>query len=125
MMKLNSIEKGIAVVALSLGTFMPVHAQQSDPALTAAVIAQTVELKNIHKQRKKTQEKIIAAETAVTLALDRVHGVENKLLEYLSNAQGAMQNLYQIKRALGLCIFLEGLSFDAYALWVKGVYGFQ
>lgn len=99
MMKLNSIEKGVAVVALSLGTLIPVHAQQSDPALTAAVIAQTVELKNIHKQRKKTQEKIIVAETAVTLALDRVHGVENKLLEYLSNAQGAMQNLYQIKRA--------------------------
>ena len=99
MMKLNSIKKGVAVVALSLGTLIPVHAQQSDPALTAAVIAQTVELKNIHKQRKKTQEKIIVAETAVTLALDRVHGVENKLLEYLSNAQGAMQNLYQIKRA--------------------------
>ena len=33
------------------------------------------------------------------LALDRVHSVENKMLEYLSNAQGAMQNLYQIKRA--------------------------
>ena len=60
-MKLNSIEKGMAVVALSLGTLIPVHAQQSDPALTAAVIVQTVELKNIHKQRKKTQEKIITA----------------------------------------------------------------
>lgn len=30
-----------------------------------------------------------------------------------------------VERALGLCIFLEGLSFDAYALWVEGVYGFQ
>ena len=55
-----------------------------------------------HKKRKSTQEKIIAAETAVTLALDRVHNVENKMLEYLSNAQGAMQNLYQIKRAAEL-----------------------
>lgn len=35
----------------------------------------------------------------MTVALDRVHNVEDKLLEYLSNAQGAMQNLYQIKRA--------------------------
>lgn len=78
------------------------HAQQTDPALTAAVIAQTAELKSIHKKRKQTQEKIIAAETAVTLALDRVHGVENKMLEYLSNAQGAVQNLYQIKRAAEL-----------------------
>ena len=70
-----------------------------DPALTATVIAQTTELKNIHKKRKKTQEKIIAAEAAVTVALDRVHSVEEKMLNYLSNAQGAMQNLYQIKRA--------------------------
>lgn len=77
----------------------PVFAQQTDPTLTAAVLAQTAELKSIHKKRKKTQEQIIAAEAAVTVALDRVHSVENKMLEYLSNAQGAMQNLYQIKRA--------------------------
>lgn len=76
-----------------------IHAQQSDPTLTAAVVTQTTELKSIHKKRKKTQQKIIAAETAVTVALDRVHSVENKMLEYLSNAQGAMQNLYQVKRA--------------------------
>ena len=79
-----------------------VRAQQTDPTLTAAVILQTEELKSIHKKRKSTQEKIIAAETAGTLALDRVHNVENKMLDYLSNAQGAMQNLYQIKRAAEL-----------------------
>lgn len=81
---------------------VPARAQQTDPTLTAAVILQTEELKSIHKKRKSTQEKIIAAETAVTLALDRVHNVENKMLEYLSNAHGAMQNLYQIKRAAEL-----------------------
>lgn len=81
---------------------VPARAQQTDPTLTTAVILQTEELKSIHKKRKSTQEKIIAAETAVTLALDRVHNVENRMLEYLSNAQGAMQNLYQIKRAAEL-----------------------
>lgn len=81
---------------------VPLRAQQTDPTLTAAVILQTEELKSIHRKRKSTQEKIIAAETAVTLALDRVHNVENRMLEYLSNAQGAMQNLYQIKRAAEL-----------------------
>lgn len=80
----------------------PARAQQTDPTLTAAVILQTEELKSIHRKRKSTPEKIIAAETAVTLALDRVHNVENRMLEYLSNAQGAMQNLYQIKRAAEL-----------------------
>lgn len=88
--------------ALLLCGTVPVRAQQTDPTLTAAVILQTEELKSIHKKRKSTQEKIIAAETAVTLALDRVHNVENRMLEYLSNAQGAMQNLYQIKRAAEL-----------------------
>lgn len=91
----------LALLALSLLVIpgADMMAQQTDPTLTAAVIAQTVELNNIHKKRKSIQEKIIAAEAAVTIALDRVHSVENKMLEYLSNAQGAMQNLYQIKRA--------------------------
>ena len=84
-------------VFLLKGTYT--FAQQTDPTLTGAVFAQTSTLKNIYDKRQKAHEKIIAAETAVTVALDRVHSVENKMLEYLSNAQGAMQNLYQIKRA--------------------------
>ena len=91
----------LSVALLTLSS-LDVAAQQTDPTLTAMVILQTEELKSIHKKRKTTQEKIIAAETAVTLALDRVHSVEDKMLEYLSNAQGAMQNLYQIKRAAEL-----------------------
>ena len=91
--------KIIAVICGCMTGHLPVVAQQTDPALTGAVIAQTAELKSIHKKRKERQEKIIAAETAVTVALDRVHNVEDKMLEYLSNAQGAVQNLYQIKRA--------------------------
>ena len=77
-------------------------AQQIDPALTGAVAAQSAMLQNIFKKREKTQKKIIAAETAVTVAMDRMHKVEDQMLDYLSNAQGAMQNLYQIKRAAEL-----------------------
>ena len=90
---------GLAISLSCLTSGLPLCAQQTDPTLTATVILQTEELKSIHKKRKKTHEQIIAAEAAVTVALDRVHAVENKMLEYLSNAQGAMQNLYQIKRA--------------------------
>lgn len=96
------MKKRFIITAAVLGLLMnspPVHAQQTDPTLTAAVVAQTSALKDIHKKRRNLQQKIIAAEAAVTLALDRVHKVEDKMLEYLSNAQGAMQNLYQIKRA--------------------------
>lgn len=94
--------KVVLVILMFSTSSLSCFGQQTDPTLTATVILQTEELKSIHKKRKTTQEKIIAAETAVTLALDRVHNVENKMLEYLSNAQGAMQNLYQIKRAAEL-----------------------
>ena len=46
-----------------------------------------------------TQNKIIAAEATVTLAMKRMHDVEDKVLSYMANVQGAFQNLYQIKRA--------------------------
>ncbi len=98
---MKSIKKKFIPLCLTLGFLSApeLSAQQTDPTLTAAVVAQTSALKDIHKKRRNLQQKIIAAEAAVTLALDRVHKVEDKMLEYLSNAQGAMQNLYQIKRA--------------------------
>lgn len=83
---------------LSVGT----KAQQTDPTLTGAVAAQTAMLKNVFKDREKTQKKIIAAETSVALAMERMHKVEDQMLDYLTNVQGAMQNLYQIKRAAEL-----------------------
>ena len=91
-------------IILLLGglAFCPMMAQQTDPTLTGAVVAQSEMLKKLFKDREKTQKKIIAAETAVGVAMDRMHKVEDKMLEYLSNAQGAMQNLYQIKRAAEL-----------------------
>ncbi|KKB51628.1 MULTISPECIES: hypothetical protein [Bacteroidales] len=101
-MKAISFKPKVLALAAFFGFALcarPVFAQQTDPTLTAAVVAQTVMLNDVHQKRKKTQERIIAAEAAVTIALDRVHRVEDKMLEYLSNAQGAMQNLYQIKRA--------------------------
>lgn len=75
---------------------------ETDPALTGAVAAQSAMLQKIFKDRENTQKKIIAAEAAVTVAMDRMHKVEDQMLEYLQNAQGAMQNLYQIKRAAEL-----------------------
>lgn len=92
----------IIITTLLLGVSLSMNAQQADPTLTGAVEAQSIMLKKIFKKREKTQKQIIATETAVTVALDRVHKVEDKMLEYLSNAQGAMQNLYQIKRCAEL-----------------------
>ena len=92
----------ILSIAIMLSIGINASAQQTDPALVGAVGVQTAMLKDIFSDREKTQQKIIATETAVTVAMDRMHQVENKMLDYLSNAQGAMQNLYQIKRAAEL-----------------------
>lgn len=92
----------ILSIAIMLGIGINASAQQTDPALVGAVGVQTAMLKDIFSDREKTQQKIIAAEAAVTVAMDRMHQVENKMLDYLSNAQGTMQNLYQIKRAAEL-----------------------
>ena len=88
----------ITLIGVSLGTY----AQQTDPVLAGAVAAQSAMLQQLFSKREKTQKKIIAAEAAVTVAMDRMHKVEDQMLDYLSNAQGAMQNLYQIKRAAEL-----------------------
>ena len=73
-----------------------------DPALTAAVGTQIAIEENIQKERKDRQEKLIAAQAAVTAAMDRVHHVENQMLEYLSQASSIMSNIYQVKRAAEL-----------------------
>lgn len=97
-----AMKKKILCLAFVAGVAMTGSAQQTDPTLTGAVLTQTQMLKDLFKKREKTQQQIIATEAAVTLAMERMHQVEEKVLSYLSNAQGAMQNLYQIKRATEL-----------------------
>jgi predicted ribonuclease YlaK len=96
------MKRFILLTILGASVSMASYAQQTDPTLTGAVVAQSELLKKIFSDREKTQNKIIAAETAVTAAMERMHKVENQMLDYLSNVQGAMQNLYQVKRATEL-----------------------
>lgn len=49
---------------------------QLDPTLTAAVIAQTEMLKDQYKKRSEHHNKIEVAQAAITVAMDRVHKVE-------------------------------------------------
>ena len=74
----------------------------ADPVLAGAVTTQTLALESVYKERSKHQNAIIVAETAINGAMAQIHKVENKMLGYLSNAQGAMQNLYQLKRCYEL-----------------------
>lgn len=77
-------------------------ATQTDPVLAGAVVTQMQMLEKLFNKREKTQKKIIAAETAVTAAMTRMHEVEDKVLGYMSNVQAGFNNLYQIKRAAQL-----------------------
>jgi hypothetical protein len=96
------MKRFILLTILGVSVSMASYAQQTDPTLTGAVVAQSELLKKIFSDREKTQNKIIAAETAVTAAMEQMHKVENQMLDYLSNVQEAMQNLYQVKRATEL-----------------------
>lgn len=92
----------IASLFLSITLALPQALQgqvQLDPALTAAISANKIALEKTYKKRSKLQQKMIAAEAAVTATMTEVHRIENKMLEYLANASGAVQNLHQIKRA--------------------------
>ena len=98
-MKLQIIRLGMIILLLAHTLYTSAATIQVDPALTGAITAQMAALKQIYSKREKTQNKTIAAEGAVTMALDRMHKVEDKILGYMANVQGAFQNLYQIKRA--------------------------
>lgn len=75
-----------------------------DPALTAAIIAQTDLLKSEYKKRSQNHNKIEVAQAAITVAMDNVHKVEETIIQYLGNASGALQNLYQLKQIAELVV---------------------
>lgn len=85
---MKKMKRNVICMMILMGMSMESHAQQIDPALTGAVAAQSVMLNQLFSKREKTQQKIIAAEAAVTVAMDRMHKVEDQMLDYLSNAQG-------------------------------------
>ena len=65
-----------ATTCMLLIATLSVHAQQTDPALTAAVAAQTVTLGTLFDARKKTQEKILAATGIEEVQLKQLHDIE-------------------------------------------------
>lgn len=79
-MKLQIIRLGMIILLLAHTLYTSAATIQVDPALTGAITAQMAALKQIYSKREKTQNKTIAAEGAVTMALDRMHKVEDKIL---------------------------------------------
>lgn len=98
---MNQVFKSAIILSLALSPLLA-DAQQTDPTLTATVVTQELSLKKAYEKREKTQNKILAAQATISLAMERVHSVEKTILDYMSNASAATQNLYQIKRAAEL-----------------------
>lgn len=96
------MRKYLIIVLVSLISGSAIDAQQIDPALTSAVIAQTVLLDDAYEKRDSTQKKIIDAELKVSAAMLMVHNLEKKVLDYMQNASSAVENLFQIKKAAEL-----------------------
>ena len=94
--------KRIYTLLALLSLTLCIHAQQTDPALTAAVTAQTFTLKSLFDARKSTQQKILAATGIEEVQLKQLHDIEQKVLDYMANVSGLMQNLYQVKRTTEL-----------------------
>ena len=92
----------LTIIAIMLTVTLTSRAQQTDPALTAAVTGQTFTLKSLFDARKSTQEKILAATGIEEVQLQQLHDIEKKVLDYMANVSGLMQNLYQVKRTTEL-----------------------
>lgn len=69
-----------------------------DPVLALAVNTETWMLDDRYKERKKLQEKILAAEAVIGVGLEQIHKTEETILEYMSHASSAIQNAYQVKQ---------------------------
>ena len=95
-----------AFFSLAIMAVLPVPANAIDvyvdPTMTATAIAATSALKNEHKSQT---EKLTAIETmnlAISAELKKIHSIEDSVFKYLTNAQGFVDNLYDVKKCVEL-----------------------
>ena len=74
-------------------------AQQTDPALLAAVEAQTKTLSDENKEQTKKLTSIQTSQLVIETSMTKLHDIENKVFNYLCNASSAVNNLRDIKRS--------------------------
>ena len=77
-MRIRDTVRAVAVIML-LTITQTTSAQQTDPALTAAVTGQTFTLKSLFDTRHSTQQKILAATGIEEVQLQQLHAIEEKV----------------------------------------------
>lgn len=73
--------------------------QQIDPALATAVAVSGASEVNALKDTKTAQQNIAAYQAAISIQMDRIRDVEEKVYDYLQNASSAIKNAIEIKQA--------------------------
>lgn len=73
-----------------------------DPTTTAAIVAQTSAMQEVHDEQNDKLTKIEAMNLVITTQLQKLHSLEDSIFKYLSNAQQFVWNLYDVKKIMEL-----------------------
>jgi len=76
----------------------------TDPVLTAAIKLHEVNMQKILERQQKSQEQVAVAQTGVWVQMQNLHKIQDKALDYLQNANGALNNVFQIKHCAELIV---------------------
>jgi|GEM_PF-6763917 len=105
--------KSLAAMLMLMMVTLPIHAQliDTDPALAAAIVAQTSTVKSELNKQNETQLAILGIDTGINLTLDSIYSYEKRVYDYLSKAQTVVKGATDIARCLDLSMeILNGLE---------------
>lgn len=92
----------ISIIALLMAVTTAKAQFKTDPVVGAAVTTETATLSKAVNATNSQQKGIIAAQTAITLQLEKLREYEDKTFRYLSKTQSVINNLHDIKRSYEL-----------------------
>lgn len=75
----------------------PLGSLAIDPVLAGTVAIEIGLAEKQFDDRKKLQQSIRGTELAISAGLQMLHQTEEKIIDYMSNASSAVENLYQMK----------------------------
>ena len=92
----------ISIIALLMAVTTAKAQFKTDPVVGAAVTTEAATLSKAVNATNSQQKGIIAAQTAITLQLEKLREYEDKTFRYLSKTQSVINNLHDIKRSYEL-----------------------
>lgn len=109
-MKFRRLFCSLAAFAGCFALSLAAHAQvfcyniHIDPLTMTAITLQTNTLEGAYNKRIQSQALLLVEEEVIHRTLDGIHNIQKKTIDYLSQAQGAIQKLSQLKEIAQLAI---------------------